>query len=60
MSILLLVAGIVVIVAAIVGVIVSRLTTPPNLRGFYSLKYIMIAAVAVVAGAIMIVVSFFV
>lgn len=60
MSILLLVAGIVVIVAAIVGVIVSRLTTPTNLRGFYTLKYILIASTALVAGVIMIVVSFFV
>lgn len=58
MSILLLVAGIVAIVAAIAGVIVARYTTPPNLRGFYSIKYIMIAAIALAAGVIMIVASF--
>lgn len=60
MSLLLLITGIVVLALTIVAPIIAAVTTPTNLRGFYSAKYIPIALIGAAAGITMIVISFFV
>lgn len=57
-SIILLVIGILVVLGTIAWGIVSHLTTPPNLRGFYGKKYVIFTVLAVVGGIALIVAAF--
>ncbi len=58
-TILMLVAGILLIVGAIVTTIVCIARTPENLQGFYGAMFWSIAIVAIIGGVALIVFSFF-
>ena len=57
MKLPLLLVGILLLVLTIVAPVIATLTTPTNLRGFYSAKYIPIALIGAVGGLILIVLA---
>lgn len=58
MKFALLIAGIVVVLASVITLIVGIASTPKNLRGFYGKKYIVFTVIGIVAGVFMTVISF--
>ena len=50
--------GLVLIVASILAVVICLLRTPENLRGFYGLMYWILAAAAIIGGAVLLIFAF--
>ena len=50
MTLVMLIAGIVLILATIIAIVVSVSKTPHNLRGFYGVKYAVIGTVGIIGG----------
>lgn len=57
-SVISLIVGIFLVLAAVVWGIVSLFTTPHNLRGFYGTKYLLFICLAVIGGLALIAVPF--